>query len=124
MKDFIDVRCDSGDVLRFHRVGAGRMLSPMGGNYLYVRETGEGHEVLFAGEGRSLMTDARDRWDEARGLGAHHLYTRLNISESVRQHELAEVIAAIRPTMNAPAEPEASPEPPDAEPDGPPSADP
>ena len=102
MRDLIDVKGASGAVYRFSQFRDGRPLSPMGGNFLYVRETTDGHEIVHAGEGQNLLTDARKRWGEA--VSAHgplHLFTRLNISEHARQREQADIVGAVRPVMNA-----------------------
>ena len=102
MRDLIDVHGVSGAVYRFALVRDGRALSPIGGNFLFVREVGEGYEVIYADEGQNLINDARVRWDEAvAGDGALHLFTRLNISEAVRRHEHEDILAALNPRMNA-----------------------
>jgi hypothetical protein len=104
MKDLIDVRGASGAVYRFAMVREGRALSPIGGNYLYVREAGDTYEIIHAGEGQNLINDARVRWGEAVAAhGALHLFTRLNISEGVRRYEHDDIVAAVRPTMNGAA---------------------
>jgi len=101
MKDRIDVRGASGAVYRFALFQDGRPLSPMGGNFLYVRERGDGYEILLAGEGQNLQENSRVRWSEAvKSHGAAHLFTRLNIAERVRQQEHADIVAASRPVMN------------------------
>ncbi|MGI8840700.1 MAG: hypothetical protein ACR2F8_07980 [Caulobacteraceae bacterium] len=104
MRDLIDLKGASGAVYRFNLLRDGRPLSPMGGNFAYVREAGEGYEVILVGEGQNLLTDARARWAGAvAGHGAQHLYTRLNITERVRRHEHDDIVAAARPPMNAAA---------------------
>ncbi len=101
MRDLIDVRGASGAVYRFGMIRDGRPLSPIGGNYLYVREVGDAYEIVHAGEGQNLINDARRRWQEAVAAhGSLHLFTRLNITEGVRQHEHADIIAATSPAMN------------------------
>ncbi|MEP6966857.1 MAG: hypothetical protein ABI906_02145 [Pseudomonadota bacterium] len=101
MRDIVDIRGASGAVYRFNRLREGRPLSPMGGNFLYLREAGEGYEVVHVSEGQNLLTDARGRWDEAvRDHGAAHLFTRLNITERVRLHEHEDIVEAVRPPMN------------------------
>jgi hypothetical protein len=107
MRDLIDVHGASGAVYRFGLVRDGRPLSPIGGNYLYVREAGESFEIVHAGEGQNLLNNARTRWDEA--VAAHgplHLFSRLNISEGIRLHELADILASVHPVMNSPPAPE------------------
>jgi hypothetical protein len=79
----------------------GRPLSPIGGNFLYVREVGDAYEIVLAGEGQNLINDARRRWREAtEAHGPLHLFTRLNITEGVRQHEHSDIVDAARPAMN------------------------
>jgi hypothetical protein len=95
MRDLIDVRGASGAVYRFNLVGESRPLSPMGGNYLYVREDGDGYEIVHVGETENLMAAARTDWAEAVQMrGAGHLFTRLNISERVRQQEHEDIVQA------------------------------
>src|SRR5580693_4989739 len=78
VKDQIDCRSQSGEYLRFALFKEGRPLSPMAGNFIYVREDGEATEVLFLGETDNLAQHAQDRWSEAeRGFGACGIYTRL-----------------------------------------------
>ncbi len=102
MRDLIDLKGASGAVYRFNLFREGRALSPMGGNFAYVREAGEGYEVVHVGEAQNLLTDARAHWDRAVAEhGVAHLYTRLNITERVRQQEHDDILAAARPPMNA-----------------------
>jgi hypothetical protein len=101
MRDLIDVRGVSGAVYRFGLVRDGRPLSPIGGNYLYVRDAGATYEIVHAGEGQNLINDARGRWTEAEAIyGELHLFTRLNISEGIRQTEHNDIVAAVGPAMN------------------------
>jgi hypothetical protein len=101
MRERIDVRGASGAVYRFSLSQEDRPLSPMGGNFLYVRERGEGYEIILAGEGQNLQERARRRWSEAvEAHGASHLFTRLNIAEPVRRQEHGDIVAAARPVMN------------------------
>ena len=73
----------------------------MGGNFIFGRHTGPRFEVIFADEAPNLMTGARDRWSEAvERYQVSELYTRLNISERVRQLELADIMGAGEPPMN------------------------
>jgi hypothetical protein len=102
VRDHIDVVGASGATYRFLRARDGRPLSPMGGNFLFARFTGERLELLYAGEAQNLMTGARERWREAQERHqASELYARLNISERVRQLELADIVRATEPPMNA-----------------------
>ena len=111
MRDIIDVRGASGVTYRFARFRDGSPLSAMGGNFIYARpptarqgteDEKEGAEVVYAGEAQNLLTDARRLWDQAVAEhGVSDLFTRLNISERVRRQELADILAAARPPMNA-----------------------
>lgn len=102
MRDLIDVRGATGAVYRFGLVRDGRPLSPIGGNYLYVRETGETYEIVYAGEGQNLINDAHSRWNDAQSdHGPLHMFTRLNISEGVRRTEHDDIVTVVRPVMNA-----------------------
>ncbi len=105
MREYVDVTGASGASYRFMRFRDGRPLSPMGGNYLYARFTGDRFELIFAGEAPNLLLNARERWAEAvSGFQATELYSRLNISERIRQMELSDIAAANRPPMNAETE--------------------
>jgi len=100
--DYIDVHGVSGTTYRFMRLKDGRPLSPMGGNYLYVRFTGDKFELIYAAEAQNLLKDARDRWNEAsERYQVTELFSRLNISERVRLLELADITEAAHPPMNA-----------------------
>lgn len=101
MPDYVDISGASGVRYRFMCVREGRPLSPMGGNFVFARQTGARVEMIYAGEVQNLMKDARERWREAvERYQASELYMRLNISERVRKIELADIIEAERPPMN------------------------
>src|SRR5579871_6259791 len=101
VKDQIDCRCKSGEYLRFFLFKEGRPLSPMAGNYMYVREDGEALEVIYVGETDNLAQHAQERWPEAeRGFGAGGIYTRLNITAAARRREQVELLTAYAPRMN------------------------
>lgn len=102
MRDYVDVHGASGTTYRFMRLKDGRPLSPMGGNYLYARFTGENLDIILAGEAQNLLKDARERWSEAaERYQVQELYSRLNISERVRLLELADIVEATHPPMSA-----------------------
>ncbi len=102
MKDQIDCRSTSGEHLRFALFKDGRPLSPMAGNFVYVRGEDEAMEVVYVGETDNLAKHAQDRWAEAqRTFGASGLYTRLNITAAVRRREHGELLSAYNPSMNA-----------------------
>ena len=101
MRDYVDVTGACGATYRFMRLKDGRPLSPMGGNFLYCRFTGDKLELIYAGEVQNLMKDARERWAEAQQrFQVSDLYSRLNISERVRQLELADIVEANHPPLN------------------------
>jgi hypothetical protein len=109
VKDYVDIHGASGAAYRFMLLREGRPLSPMGGNFLYARHTGERFEMLYAGEVQNLLKDARDRWHEAvERFQASELYTRLNISERVRKLEHADIVDGNLPPMNIVQERKAS----------------
>ena len=103
MRDQIDCRVGGGEYLRFSLFKEGRPLSPMGGNFLYVKaEGGDGHRVIFAGQTDNLALNAQARWSEAQGkYGVDGLYTRLNITTAVRKREHGELLESLDPPMNA-----------------------
>lgn len=101
MRDHIDVAGASGASYRFLRLRDGRPLSPMGGNYLYARFIGERFELIYAGEAQNLLLGSRERWAEAvTRFQVTEFYSRLNISERIRQLEQADIVAANAPPMN------------------------
>jgi hypothetical protein len=101
VKDYIDITGASGATFRFMLLKDGRPLSPMGGNFLYCRFTGGVCEIIYAGEVQNLLKDSRERWAEAqKRFQVSDFYSRLNISERVRQLELTDIIAANHPPMN------------------------
>jgi hypothetical protein len=101
VRDYVDIVGASGSHYRFMRLKDGRPLSPMGGNFLFARFTGEAFEMIYAGEAQNLMSGARERWPEAvERFQVTELYSRLNISERVRQLELHDIVGAFEPPMN------------------------
>jgi hypothetical protein len=103
LRDQIDCRTGAGEYLRFSLFKEGRPLSPMGGNFVYVKKDGpDGHQVIFAGQTDNLALHAQERWSEAQGkYGVDGLYTRLNITTAVRRREHGELLEALDPPMNA-----------------------
>jgi hypothetical protein len=103
MKDLIDLQGASGAVYRFAHIRGGRPLSPMGGAWLYVREIGDGYELIGFGEVPNLLKDAHEHWKQAVEMyGATDLYTRLNFGQWARQLEHADLAGAIHAPMNFP----------------------
>jgi hypothetical protein len=101
LRDLLDLKGASGRVYRFMLLREGRPLSPMGGNYAYVRDPEGDCEVIFTDEAQNLLTEAKKRWTDAVQMhGEMHLYTRLNISERIRLQEHADLMEALNPPMN------------------------
>ena len=102
MRDLFDVHGASGAVYRFGLVRDGRPLSPIGGNYLYVRELEDGYEIVHVGEGQNLINDSQAHWNEANAThGPLHLFTRLNIGEAARQHEQQDILEGLAAARRA-----------------------
>jgi hypothetical protein len=103
VRDQIDCRLESGETLRFTLFREGRPLSPMGGNYVYVRsDENDGFTVIYTGQTDNLALHAQERWSEAQSkFSVDGLYTRLNITQAVRRREFAELVEALDPPMNA-----------------------
>jgi hypothetical protein len=109
LRDQIDCRLESGEHLRFSLFKEGRPLSPMGGNYLYVKDCEEGPRIIFAGQTDNLALHAQARWGEGQeAFGLDGLYTRLNITTVVRKREHQDLLEALNPPMNV-DEPRAKP---------------
>jgi hypothetical protein len=104
LADYLDLKGGSGSVYRY-APGRGQ-LSPMGGNYAFVRELPGGRwELIYAGETENLFVGARARREEAEAAhGPLRLFTRLNISASVRRAEQEDIVSGYQPPMNVPAE--------------------
>lgn len=101
MRDQIDCRLESGEHLRFSLFKEGRPLSPMGGNYLYVKDAEDGPRIIFAGQTDNLALHAQERWGEAQSkFGLDGLYTRLNITTVVRKREHQDLLDSLNPPMN------------------------
>jgi hypothetical protein len=97
----IDLRGASGALYRYRMDNPARPANAAGGNFVYVRETPQETQVLFAGETDSLARADFERWGQAVAEhGATHLFTRLNVSLADRSRELEDLIAALEPVMN------------------------
>jgi len=100
--DFLDLTGRSGRCFRYS-ANEGQ-LSPAGGNFALARPMPGGQwELIYVGEVESLMGELNP--PQAEAAAAHgpgvRLFTRLNISRSVRREELEDVLAAYAPPMNA-----------------------
>lgn len=102
MRDILDLTGASGQVYRFQLYHEGGTLSPVGGNYVLVRDGISGPRVVYAGESDNLRTGSQPKWRAAVDEdNATFLYTRLNVSQRTREQEQADVAAAYSPPMNA-----------------------
>ena len=94
MQTFIDLIGASAATYRFRR---GEALSPIGGNFVYLRLIDGKPHVVCCGAARSLgRMLATQAW--FRDENAHpddQLFVRLNASSGVRQSEHEDLIAAL-----------------------------
>lgn len=102
MSAYIDLRGATGAPYRFNRVENAQPPTAHSGLYLYVSEAADQPPlVVYAAETENLMTGATGRWPQA--IADHQataLYTRLHVSTSARQAELADILAVSTPVMN------------------------
>jgi len=101
MAEYLDVTGSSGTHYRY--AGEQLQLSPMGGNYVLIRDLPDGGwEMICAGETENLSRGAPVRKGQATADHGPNvkLYTRLNISSAVRRSELQDIIEAYQPVMN------------------------
>ncbi len=97
MQAFVDLLGASGASYRFRLSPDGEADSPIAGNYTCVREEQEGFTVLSVTATNDL-SHARADWQRAVAKhGATHLYTRLNVSASVREAEQEDIAAHYKP---------------------------
>lgn len=100
MDGFLDLVGSSGNSYRY-LASAGR-ISPMGGNFVLVRELADGAwELVRAGETESLLVGLEPVLAEAKSDhgSALRLYTRLNISGATRRLERDDIMAAYHPAQ-------------------------
>ena len=97
-----DFRGESGAVYRYLHVET-EAATPLGaGNFLYVRTDEERPVIVYAGEGERLTTAIGERWREAAEKhGATQIFARRNVSAGTRREELADLMEAHTPVMNA-----------------------
>jgi hypothetical protein len=100
LQDFVDLQGASGPAYRFRLWPEGAPHSPMAGNYAYLREEAQGFTVLLTAASDDLSR-VRANWARAVAKhGATHLYTRLNVSASVREAEQEDIAAHYKPSLN------------------------
>lgn len=94
----------SGQTYRYTLL-EGQTIWPSGGNYLYVKKTKTGPQVIFAAETESLFRGYGSRWEEAKSEhGATDVFLRLNVTGAVRRAERDDIVAHYQPPMNEPIE--------------------
>jgi hypothetical protein len=99
LKPFIDVEGASGSVYRFRWIDDPLRLPAMSGNFLFLRSTGEGAEVVCCGTASSLFR-AGAIWPPA--VESHQtqaLFVRLNVSRTVRASEHDDIVEGQKPTL-------------------------
>ena len=102
MKDHVEFTGASGAIYRYALAPDGRVTTPSGGNYLFVRDRPEGPIVVFAGETSNLMSNLAEHWPEAvERYGATPILSRLNVPSRIRAQELEDLLQALAPPMNA-----------------------
>lgn len=90
----------SGQTYRYTLL-EGQTIWPSGGNFIYVKTTKQGPQVIFVDETESLFRGLRDRWEEARAEhGATDIFLRLNVTGAVRRAERDDIVANYQPPMN------------------------
>ena len=98
MKDFLDLKGASGAAYRFRVWPATAGHSPVAGNYVFLKETPSGFEVLLVGATNNLSL-ARAQWNKVTKLGATHVFTRLNVARAARVAEHEDLVAAYQPVL-------------------------
>jgi hypothetical protein len=99
IKEIVDLSGSSGRNYRFRIWPDDAAHIPIAGNYAFLRVRPGGYDVLFLGQTNDL-SGARSRWPLAQRKGATHLYTRLNVSGSVRRTEHEDLMASYSPPLN------------------------
>ncbi len=93
MRAFVDLQGASGVSYRFRLAPDGVVSSPMAGNYACLREEQEGFTVLSVEATNDLSAATADWRRVVAKHPATHLYTRLNVSVSVRESEQRDIAA-------------------------------
>jgi hypothetical protein len=86
MKEFVDLQGASGAHYRFRLCLEGAPHPGAAGNFAYVREEPKGFSVLALGETNDF-SELGSQWPAAKGRGATHLFTRLNVARALREAE-------------------------------------
>jgi len=95
----------SGHGYRYQPLDGPSPISPTGANFLFVRVKGEERTIVYAGETECLHKGVHSGWDRARkSHGANTIFVRLNVTRTVREAELADIVALHLPAMNGETE--------------------
>ena len=98
MKELIEFKGASGAAYRFRVWPEKAAHLPIAGNYVFLKETPAGFEVLLVGATNNLSL-ARAEWNKVRDLGATHVFTRLNVARAARAAEHEDLVAAYQPVV-------------------------
>jgi hypothetical protein len=105
MRDFIDLRGVSGADYRFRLWREDAAHLPIAGNYVVVREAEQGLSVLLADVSNDLSTVRQTLKRLLKDNPAAQVYTRLNVSRTVRTAENDDIVASYKPKRTAPSSP-------------------
>ena len=98
MKDFLDLKGASGAAYRFRVWPEKAAHLPVAGNFVFLKETPTGFDVLLVGATNNLA-EARGEWNKVAKLGATHVFTRLNVARTARGAEHEDLVAAYQPVL-------------------------
>jgi hypothetical protein len=95
VSSFIDLFGATGGAYRFRK--AEGALSPIGGNFVYVRQLDGAARVVCCGKARSLAWGLGDRnWRTDENADAEdQLYVRLNAIRTAREREHEDLVAGL-----------------------------
>ena len=95
MKPFIDLIGASGAAYRFRKAEGG--LSPIGGNFVYVRNVDGMPRVVCCGKTSSIgsVLTKRTWFEDENGQPGDQLYIRLNIMGTTRGSEHEDLLAGL-----------------------------
>jgi hypothetical protein len=97
MPAILDLNGASGATYRFRLAPDGYVRMPLAGNHVCVRAEESGFTVLSVTATNDPFTTGRAWRHAVARRGATHLYTRLNVSASVREAEQRDIAAYYRP---------------------------
>ncbi|MEI6283268.1 MAG: hypothetical protein WCP82_11250 [Alphaproteobacteria bacterium] len=100
MRDYLDLIGASGASYRFRFINVLEALPAMSGNFVFVRDNGDGLAVICCGTEDSLL-NAASYWPAA--VQAHQveaIFVRLNISWKVRSFEHEDIVKLHQPVVS------------------------